>query len=400
MCEGRSVPVERRRADDDAAQRRMRGSTRARPRRPISRASRVAPGGAVDELGHHVVAWSGGVEGGDRGGGAHQPARAVQAGLDQRGCVDRLGFGSVTRAISATRVAGGTGPPRRVAGRRDRRSAAPPPPRRESAPGWPSGARSAGSPTAVGLSTRSGSPAAAAPTDRTIAAWLSRASGPAGRTPPAGDGRGVRSGHGAPRVRRDHRSKSGADAASIPCRGGSSGGPHRSPRGRGAHLTGGDRHAVGRAPAGGRLRGRAPHGHRAARLRARRPGHGLRHRGGQRPPAVAAPVARRARRARRRRGGRGPADAGDDGRAARRPAPGGARVGADEPGRVAPRAGRRGHRARVRPRRLRRRRHPLRRAVVAVRRGRPGAAPAAGRHRPTAVVRQLGLAGPAARPRG
>ena len=48
------------------------------------------------------------------------------------------------------------------------------------------------------------------------------------------------------------------------------------------------------------------------------------------------------------------------GRAARRPPPGGPRGRAHEPGHAAPRSGRRGHRARVRPRRLRRRRHPVR----------------------------------------
>ena len=52
----------------------------------------VASGSALHELVQDVIARSGGVEGRDRGGGTDEAALAVQVGLDESGCGDRLGL--------------------------------------------------------------------------------------------------------------------------------------------------------------------------------------------------------------------------------------------------------------------------------------------------------------------
>ena len=63
----------------------------------------AAPGGAVDELGHHIVAGPGGVERGHRGGGAHQPVSLCRHASTSAAAL--VGFGSFTSwSISATRV--------------------------------------------------------------------------------------------------------------------------------------------------------------------------------------------------------------------------------------------------------------------------------------------------------
>ena len=79
---------------------------------------------------------------------------------------------SISRVMSSTLVAGEIGPLRRARWSERSTFSGAAASSTGMGSGRPSGARSGGRPTSVGLSTRSGSPAAAAPTDSTIAAWL------------------------------------------------------------------------------------------------------------------------------------------------------------------------------------------------------------------------------------